>query len=135
VEGGIIPTLTPHIVKADGKTIDIQGISVLPIALPHGSKETLGYRIRDIAYATDCSYIPNSSLEKLRGLDVLVLDCVRLEPHGTHLHLDKSLEIISDLRPKRTFLTHLGHDFDYAKWTKKLPRGVRFAYDGLKIRA
>jgi phosphoribosyl 1,2-cyclic phosphate phosphodiesterase len=135
VEGGILPALTPHAIQANGKTVEIQGISVLPIALPHGSKETLGYRIRDVAYVTDCSYIPSSSLEKLRGLDVLVLDCVRLKPHGTHLHLEKSLEIISDLSPKKTFLTHVGHDFDYAKWAKKLPKGVSFAYDGLKIRA
>jgi phosphoribosyl 1,2-cyclic phosphate phosphodiesterase len=103
--------------------------------LPHGSKETLGYRIDDIAYVTDCSYIPTSSLERLKGLEILILDCVRLEPHKTHLHLNKSLEIVAELKPRKTYLTHLGHDFDYAKWVKKLPKGVTLAYDGLKLGA
>jgi phosphoribosyl 1,2-cyclic phosphate phosphodiesterase len=138
-EGGILPSLKAHTLETDDnggyKALQIHGIPILPIALPHGSKETLGYRIDDIAYVTDCSYIPSSSLEKLRELDVLVLDCVRLEPHKTHLHLSKSLEIVAELGPRKTFLTHLGHDFDYAKWSRKLPRGVTMAYDGLKIKA
>jgi phosphoribosyl 1,2-cyclic phosphate phosphodiesterase len=137
-EGGILPSLKAHTLETDGsggyKAIRLNGIPVLPVALPHGSKETVGYRIDDIAYVTDCSYIPTSSLEKLKGLDVLILDCVRLEPHRTHLHLSKSLEIVSELKPRKTFLTHLGHDFDYAKWSRKLPRGVAMAYDGLKIK-
>ena len=134
-EGGIIPTLTPHQFKDTSPKLEIQGVEVIPIALPHGSRETVGYRIDSVAYVADCSYIPKSSLERLKGLDVLILDCARLAPHNTHLHLDKSLEIVSELRPKKTFLTHLGHDFDYTKSAKKLPRGVKFAYDGLKIRA
>jgi phosphoribosyl 1,2-cyclic phosphate phosphodiesterase len=141
-EGGILPSLKAHTLETDAtggyKPIKLHGIPILPIALPHGSKETVGYRIgRDddgVAYVTDCSYIPTSSLEKLKGLDVLILDCVRLEPHKTHLHLSKSLEIVAELEPRKTFLTHLGHDFDYAKWSRKLPRGVAMAYDCLKIK-
>jgi phosphoribosyl 1,2-cyclic phosphate phosphodiesterase len=133
-EGGILPSLSSHLIEAGGPAIDVAGVLVQPLALPHGSKETLGYRIDDIAYVTDCSYIPSSSLEKLKGLKILILDCVRLESHKTHLHLNKSLEIVSELKPRKTFLTHLGHDFDYAKWSKKLPAGVALAYDGLKIR-
>ena len=134
-EGGILPSLQSHLVQGSDPSFDVQGISIIPIALPHGSKETLGYRIDDIAYVTDCSYIPNSSLERLKGLEILILDCVRLEPHKTHLHLNKSLEIISELKPRKAYLTHLGHDFDYAKWVKKLPKGVTLAYDGLKLRS
>ncbi|MEK6580055.1 MAG: MBL fold metallo-hydrolase, partial [Bdellovibrionota bacterium] len=105
-----------------------------PIALSHGSRQSVGYRINSIAYVTDCNYIPPSSLDRLRGLDVLVLDCLRLRPHGTHFNLDLALETVSQLRPKKTFLTHMGHDFEYTKWNKKLPKGVALAYDGLKIR-
>jgi phosphoribosyl 1,2-cyclic phosphate phosphodiesterase len=133
-EGGILPSLTPHVIDPAASSFEVQGIQVVPIALPHGSRETVGYRIDSVAYVADCSYIPSSSLERLKDLDVLILDCARLAPHNTHLHLDKSLEIASELRPKRTFLTHLGHDFDYVKSAKKLPRGVKFAYDGLKIK-
>ncbi len=137
VEGGGIPRLVLHSIEAGDysprKPLDIQGVPVLPIPLKHGSKEVLAYRIDSIAYVTDTSYIPSESLELLKGLDCLVLDCLRLEAHGTHFNLDQALEAISQLRPRKTFLTHLGHDFEYAKWSRKLPKGVFLAYDGLKI--
>ena len=93
----------------------------------------MGYRIGSVAYLTDCSFIPPASMDRLKNLSVLVLDCLRLKPHGTHMHLEASLDIIAQLKPKKTFLTHLSHDFDYPQWTKKLPKGVSLAYDGLKI--
>jgi phosphoribosyl 1,2-cyclic phosphate phosphodiesterase len=134
VEGGGIPQLTLNEIQPAAESIDIQGISVVPIVVPHGSRETLGYRFDSVAYVTDCSYIPSSSLDRLKGLSVLVLDCVRIRPHRTHLNLDQALEVISQVCPKKAYLTHLGHEFDYAYWTKKLPKGVALAYDGLKIR-
>ena len=69
----------------------------------------------------------------MKGLSVLILDCVRLKPHRTHLNLDQALQIVSEVKPKKTYLTHLGHDFDYEKWSKKLPKNVYLAYDGLKM--
>jgi phosphoribosyl 1,2-cyclic phosphate phosphodiesterase len=134
VEGGGIPQLELHQLDSQAESVDIQGVSVTSISLQHGSKECLGYRIDSVAYVTDCSYIPSLSIERLKGLSVLILDCLRLQPHGTHFHLEQALEMISVLRPKKTFLTHLGHDFDYVKWNRKLPRGVSLAYDGLKIK-
>lgn len=137
IEGGGIPRLQlnpfdPADYDLD-RPLDILGIPIVPIALPHGSKESVGYRIESVAYVTDCSYIPNESLDRMRGLSVLVLDCVRLEPHGTHLNLDRALEVISQVKPKKAFLTHLGHDFEHSLWSRKLPKGVHLAYDGLKI--
>ncbi|MGZ3699711.1 MAG: MBL fold metallo-hydrolase, partial [Bdellovibrionota bacterium] len=81
----------------------------------------------------DTSYIPPESINRLEGLSVLFLDCLKIEKHGTHLNLDQALEVIARLRPKKTYLTHLGHDFDYAKWSRKLPKGVALSYDGLVI--
>ena len=133
VEGGGIPELIPILLDSKASGFDVQGVHVVPISVQHGSKECLGYRIESIAYVTDCSYIPESSLDRLKGLSVLVLDCLRIEPHGTHFNLDQALEVISKLRPGKTILTHLGHDFDYVKWSKKLPKGVVLAFDGLKI--
>jgi len=137
-EGGGIPLLrlnpfNPHEYSMS-RPLEVQGISVVPIPVPHGSQESVGYRIDSVAYVTDCSYIPKESLDRMRGLSVLVLDCVRLKPHRTHLNLDQALEIISQVKPKKTFLTHLGHEFDHTKWSRKLPKGVHLAYDGLKIR-
>jgi phosphoribosyl 1,2-cyclic phosphate phosphodiesterase len=133
VEGGGIPKLNPIKIQPEAAFFMAAGLKVIPLPVRHGSKEGVGYRFDSIAYITDCSYIPSLSLDRLTGLSVLVLDCLRLKPHRTHFNLDQALEIISQVRPKKTFLTHMGHDFDYKKWTKKLPKGVWLAYDGLKI--
>ncbi|HTL12719.1 MAG TPA: MBL fold metallo-hydrolase [Bdellovibrionota bacterium] len=135
VVGGGSPQLEFHRVDSRDPDFDAAGVSVIPLSLQHGSQECLGYRINSVAYVTDCHYIPPQTLDRLRGLKVLVLDCLRLEPHDTHLHLDRALEVISELRPAKSYLTHLGHDFEYSRWSKKLPRGVGLAYDGLTLRA
>jgi len=133
-EGGGVPLLELREIDARAQSLDIAGVRVIPIALQHGSKESVAYRFDDIAYVTDTSYIPPESLQRLQGLKVLVLDCLRLERHGTHLNLEQALEVVSQLRPRKTYLTHMGHDFDYATWSRKLPRGVALAYDGLAIK-
>jgi phosphoribosyl 1,2-cyclic phosphate phosphodiesterase len=134
IEGGGKPQISLKTIDAAQESLDILGVRVIPISLPHGKRECVGYRFGDVAYVTDCSYIPNHSLERLRDLEVLVLDCVRIQPHPTHLNLERALEVVENVRPRKTYLTHLGHDFDYASWTRKLPKGVALAYDGLKIR-
>ncbi len=133
VEGGGIPNLTLHQISSNSQTIEVAGISVIPISLKHGSKECLAYRFDSVAYVTDCSYIPPESIERLKGLNVLFLDCLRISPHLTHFNLAQALEMVSLVKPKRTFLTHLGHEFGYSHGSKKLPQGVSLAYDGLKI--
>jgi len=133
VEGGGVPELSLHMISTQNESFEVCGIKVIPISLSHGSKETVGYRFESLAYLTDCSDIAPSALKKLQGLKVLILDCLRLEPHNTHLNLEQALEVVAELSPKKTYLTHLGHDFDYRKTSKKLPKGVALAYDGLKI--
>ena len=132
--GGAIPQLSLHLIDASNQFLTIAGAKIQPVPVSHGKKECVGYRFDRVAYVTDCSYIPETSYERLMGLSVLVLDCVRLAEHATHLNLERALEIVDRVKPKKTFLTHLGHDFDYKKWSKKLPRGVALAYDGLKVR-
>jgi phosphoribosyl 1,2-cyclic phosphate phosphodiesterase len=132
-EGGGIPNLELRQFDPQTQSLDIQGVKVIPIALDHGKKETVVFRFDSVAYVTDTSYIQPASLERLKGLSVLVLDCVRIEPHRTHLNLDGALEVVEKVKPKKTYLTHLGHEFDSTK-KMNLPRGVSLAYDGLKIR-
>lgn len=132
-EGGGIPLIDLHEFEGGAREIDVNGLSVTPIALSHGREECIGYRFGPLAYLTDCNAIPEASRERLRDLDTLVLDCLRIAPHGTHLNLERALETARELRPRRTVLTHLGHDFDYREWAKKLPKGVSLAYDGRKL--
>lgn len=130
--GGGLPQLIPHTV-VHNSPFCIGEIEVTPLEVIHGQLPVVAYRFNDFAYATDLKTIPQDSLAGLRDLDVLVLDCVRLKPHSTHLNLDEALEIIADLKPKRAFLTHLNHDILYARDSKLLPDNVQFALDQLVV--
>lgn len=109
------------------------GVEILPVRLQHGRFRVLGFRVGDLAYCTDVSAIPDESLERLQGLDVLILDALRHEPHPTHFCLNEALQVIARLRPRRAYLTHLSHGLDHATTEAALPPGVRLAYDGLSL--
>jgi phosphoribosyl 1,2-cyclic phosphate phosphodiesterase len=140
IEGGGIPLLDLREFDTTGSRLEVEGLRFMPISLAHGSQECVGYRYENLAYVTDCSTIPEPSLKRLEHLDTLVLDCLRLAPHGTHFNLEQALAIVERLRPRRTVFTHLGHDFEYSEWAgsrgkkAKLPRGVTLAYDGMKLK-
>lgn len=131
-EGGGKPVLDLHRIDEPMK---IAGVQVVPLEVIHGSLKVLGYRINNIAYITDCSYIPAKTLDKLNDLDVLVLDCLRETPHPTHFNVEGSLAIAKRIGARRTILTHLAHDIEYGRLTKMLPKNVFVAYDGLTVRA
>jgi len=133
MEGGGIPQVELQEMDALSPSIEILGETIVPLAVHHGSRECVGYRFESVAYVTDCSKIPDSTKNRMKDLSVLILDCVRIEPHSTHFNLNQALDTISELKPKKAFLTHLGHEFDYLEWRKKLPKGVAFAYDGLVV--
>lgn len=109
------------------------GLQVEPIPLLHGTMNVFGYRFGPAAYLTDCNQIPESSCAMLQGLDLLILSAVGRRPHATHFNLTGALEIIDRLSPKRAFLTHLSHHFDYETLSPSLPGSVSLAYDGLRI--
>ena len=77
--------------------------------------------------------IPEASLERLKGVDTLVLNCLREREHPTHLTLAAALGYIEQIAPRRAFLIHLCHDFLHTEWLRKLPAGVEPAFDGLEI--
>jgi phosphoribosyl 1,2-cyclic phosphate phosphodiesterase len=131
--GGGLPQLVPHTV-VDGASFCIgEDITVTPIEVIHGKLPVIAYRFNDFAYATDLKTIPKDSLERLRNLDVLVLDCVRIKPHATHLCLEEALNYIAELKPKRAYLTHLNHDIMHERDKYMLPENVFFAYDELVL--
>lgn len=116
------------------KTFTACGIDITPITVYHGTLPTTGFRINDFAYITDAKTIPGEELEKLRGLDTLVINALRMEQHKAHLSLGEALDIIDCLKPKRAYLTHLSHKIPvYDKLVKLLPPNVLPAYDGLVI--
>lgn len=103
------------------------------LAVMHGESEINGFRFGSAAYLTDMSDIPDATRERLRGLDVLVLDALRHAPHPTHSHLEKSLAFVSELQPRRAYFIHMSHDICHAEVEAMLPPNVRLAYDGLQL--
>jgi phosphoribosyl 1,2-cyclic phosphate phosphodiesterase len=116
-----------------GVAFDVLGQKVLPIRLEHGRMPVLGFRMDGLAYCTDVSRIPELSWPLLEGLDTLILDALRYEPHPTHFNLAEALAVIERLRPRRAILTHLSHAFDHGLTEATLPPAVALAYDGLTV--
>ncbi len=129
---GFVPKI--HFVRvAPGVPFETLGERILPIRLEHGTFSVLGFRIGSLAYCTDVNRIPEESWPLLEGLDTLILDALRIEPHPTHFSLDEALAVIARVRPRRTLFTHLSHGLDHAQTEAALPSGVGLAYDGLQV--
>lgn len=118
---------------AAGVPFEVLGQRVVPIALEHGRFNVLGFRLGGLAYCTDVSRIPEASWPLLEGVEVLILDALRHEPHPTHFSLSQALEVVERLNPRRTILTHLSHGFDHGPTETTLPPRVGLAYDGLAL--
>jgi phosphoribosyl 1,2-cyclic phosphate phosphodiesterase len=114
--------------------LNLFGLKIVPVPVYHGELPVLGFRFGAAAYVTDVNRIPGGSMDLLRGLDLLVLDALRWTPHPTHFTVKQALEVIHELRPVRSYLTHITHDLDHARTNAVLPPGVELAYDGLTLR-
>ena len=131
--GGGLPQLIPHLVIHNAPFCIGDDLVVTPLEVIHGELPVIAFRFNDFAYATDLKIIPPETMDGLRDLDVLVLDCVRIKPHSTHLCLEEALAYIEDLAPKRAFLTHLNHDILYERDAHLLPDNVKFSHDQLVV--
>jgi phosphoribosyl 1,2-cyclic phosphate phosphodiesterase len=131
--GGGLPQIVPHTVVDGASFCFGPDLQVTPLEVIHGRLPVIAYRFNDFAYATDLSEIPPSTLDGLRDLDVLALDCLRIRPHQTHLWLEKALSYVEELKPKRAFFTHITHDVKHERDSKLLPDGVEWAFDGLIV--
>jgi len=125
------PVLSAHTVS---KTFDVMGTDVIPVPVMHGKYEILGYRIRNMGYLTDVSDISDASMEKLRGLDVLFLDCLRYRFHPTHFSLEQAISWAEKIGARETYLIHMTHELEYSELSARLPQGMSVAYDGLRLR-
>jgi len=131
-KGGLLAQLTLN--EIDEVTpFQVCGVEIKPFKLEHGTTSVTGYRIGDVAYATDCKVIPSASREVLKGVRYLVLDGLRHRPHFTHLTIDEAATIASEIGAEKTYLTHMTHDVDYDELMEFLPPHVEPAYDGLEI--
>lgn len=114
--------------------ITIGDILVTPIPVLHGRLDIFGYRLNNFAYITDANLIPENSKEKLLDLEVLIINALRQESHYSHFNLKQAVDIISELKPKEAYLTHISHNMGRVKeWAASLPKNVNPLSDGLRI--
>ncbi|MCC6924351.1 MBL fold metallo-hydrolase [Novosphingobium sp.] len=115
------------------------GFGVAHCQMPHGPGESTGYRFdcdgKSVGYATDFSAITREMVDLFTGVDVLVTDCLRRDPHPTHSHLAMSLELIEACRARQGVLTHLDKSMDYVTLSAEVPAHVLVGYDGLEVAA
>lgn len=128
---GAIPQLEFR--RIGPEPFELMGLSIQPIRLMHGKLPVLGYRVGNVAFCTDVSFIPDESWPLLEGLDVLIVDALRDEPHATHFGIPQALAAIARVKPRRAYLTHVSHYLEYKETNARLPPGVELSYDGLRI--
>ncbi len=128
-----VPKLDLHEIEC--RPFKIEGLEIIPIEVMHGKLTIFRYRISNFAYVTDAKTIDEREKEKLRDLEVLILNCLRVnQPHFAHLILPEALALIEELKPKRCYLTHGCHNLGrHEEVSKLLPPNVEYAYDGETI--
>ncbi len=126
------PELVAHPLEP-GRDAGVAGLTVRPLALPHGDHTVFGYRIGPLAYLTDAKAVPDAVRAELVGLDVLVLNALLPQPHPLHLSIPEAVAAAQQIGARRTLLTHLTHDAPHAELAARLPAGIAPAYDGLVI--
>ncbi|SMO37728.1 MBL fold metallo-hydrolase [Fodinibius sediminis] len=114
--------------------LSFRDIRVTPLPAAHGKVEVLGFRINDFSYFSDVKEIPDATKQQIRGSKVLVLDGLRWEPdHPTHMTIPQAVEVARELEVPQTYLVHMNGYVDHAESNKRLPEGIRLAYDQLTI--
>jgi len=126
------PQVSMHIF--DNQDFELSGKVVIPIEIMHGKLKIFGFRIDKMAYITDAKTVNDQEKDKLKGLDILIVNALRLETHATHFNLDEALDFIAELKPKKAYLTHISHRLGFhEKISKELPDNVFLGYDGLVL--
>jgi len=117
-----------------GEPFTVQGIAIQPVFVKHYYLDVLGFRFGNFAYVTDANSIAPEEQEKLKGLDVLVINALRKTTHISHYTLAEALDLIADLKPKQAYITHISHQMGlHAEVNKELPANVSLAHDGLVL--
>ena len=120
-----------NLVPIDGSVLTVGSLDIVPIRVMHHRLPVYGFRVGKFAYLTDFSTIADEELEKLKGVEVVVIDALRKESHISHLSLGEAIDIIGKIGPRKAYITHISHQMGlHSEVMKELPEGVELGYDG-----
>jgi phosphoribosyl 1,2-cyclic phosphate phosphodiesterase len=128
-----VPVINP--IEIGNNVFNVKGLNITPISVKHNKLQVFGYRLKDFAYITDMKSISDSELLKLSNLNVLVLNCLRVEEHHSHLNLKEALDLVKIIKPKICYFTHVSQYLGFHEEVEnKLPENIFLAYDQLSIK-
>ena len=128
-----VPVINP--IEIDNNIFKVNGLNIMPISVKHNKLQVFGYRLEDFAYITDMKTISDFEISKLTNLKVLVLNCLRIKEHHSHLNLKEALDLVKIIKPKICYFTHISHYLGFHKEVESnLPDNIFLAYDQLTIK-
>ena len=120
--------------EIDEKPFSINGVNIVPLPVLHLRMPVMGFRFENFSYITDANFIPDSTIDRLVGTEVLVLNALQVAPHVSHFNLDEAIEMVDRIRPGKTYFTHISHKLGpHSTIEKNLPPNTLLAYDGLEF--
>lgn len=126
------PKLSENLVGSSSFVLN--GVEVTPINVMHGNLPIVAYRFGKIAYITDLKTIAEEEKQKLKNLEILVVNALRIDDHPTHLNLEEALAFVDEIKPKKAYFTHISHKLGFHDSVQKvLPDHVFLSYDGLQL--
>jgi phosphoribosyl 1,2-cyclic phosphate phosphodiesterase len=123
-----------NVIPIDKNPFELDGIQVLPIEVMHYKLPVLGFRIGNFAYITDAKTVAQEEREKIKEVDILIVNALHKFPHISHFNLEEALAFIADIQPKQAYLTHISHLFGkHEDILAQLPENVSLLYDGMSF--
>lgn len=126
------PSVGENIIE--NKPFRVKNHRIIPINAMHNRVQVFGFRIGEFAYLTDAKTVVDEEVEKLKGVETLVVNALRKSPHHSHFNLQEAIDFIQKIKPKRAYLTHISHLMGFHKEVQdELPENIFLAYDNLQI--
>ncbi|XP_028238804.1 putative hydrolase C777.06c isoform X4 [Glycine soja] len=120
----------------------VHELKFTPLPVWHGQNyRSLGFRFGNICYISDVSDIPEETYPLLKDCEILILDALRPDcSTSTHFGLQRALEEVRKIQPKRTLFTGMMHLMDHEEVNDSLAKlleseglDAQLSYDGLRI--
>ena len=122
------------LIELKGDDFSVQGIPVITLPVLHMRLSVLGFRFGDFSYITDSNFIPDTTIEKLKGTKTLVLNALQKDKHASHFNLQEAVAMAQLINAETTYFIHMSHRMGLHKEVEnELPSNIKLAYDGMTL--